>query len=108
MIMIDKLIEDGWIGDVNTTPYNFTLGDPEGRSMPWAKLIAYGADYGSNVDIYYCENDASGNTEIVQSVFKGLVIDDVFLDDLYEALMLFEPDPEQEEEIRKPFDPRLN
>jgi hypothetical protein len=54
------------------------------------------------------QNDLSGNTEIVQSVFKGLVIDDVFLDDLYEALMLFEPDPEQEEEIRKPFDPRLN
>lgn len=103
MSLLKKILNDGWEGDTSTIPYTLTIGDPELPNSTWAKLIAYGNDYGSNVDIFYCENDNAGNTEVVTPIFKGLILDDVFLDDLYEALLLIEPNNELHD-----FDPTLN
>ena len=101
-MLLERLREDGWEGDYETMPIRLTIGD---EFVDSASMILYGSEYGCAAEIYSMIN-VNGGTK-VEKLFSGVILDEVFLDDLYESLMLdISPDEEEEEKIK--FDPRKN
>ena len=105
MKLLDRLREDGWEGDFESMPYNFNTPNHDEPLEVWAKIILYGDSWGCNADIYVGENDNAANCEELHRVFSGVILDEDFLDDLYESLLIYAPE-RPHNKIK--FDPRLN